>query len=84
MGISSPRPYGNTSPGGATSPTLSCHSTLSRRQRSQIYREETPFPAAPGCSRPAAAPAVTIIGPAWVEKASLVIESSPPSKKKIR
>ena len=50
--------------------TLSCHSTVSMRQRSQIYRERR-------CrSRPAIASHLTIIGLAVVEKVLSVIEVS--------
>lgn len=69
MSISSPRPYGNTSPGGATSPTLSCHSTMSSNARRFTGRRR--------CSRLAAAPRLTIIGPAGAEKALLGFEVPP-------
>lgn len=76
MCISSRPPYGNTSPGGVTPSTLSCHSTLSMRQRSQIYR------GGDACSRPATASHLTIIGRALVEKVLRVIEVSPEPKRR--
>lgn len=66
MSISSQQPYGNTSPGGVTPPTPSCHSTPSMRQRSQIYRVRVRGRRCRSC--PAMASHLTIIGPEAVEK----------------
>lgn len=81
MGISSPRPHGNTSPGGATPPDL----VLSQHPEQETTLADLQGgDAVPGCSQLAAAPAVTIIGPGWVEKAALVIESPPPPRARRR
>lgn len=66
MSISSQQPYGNTSPGGATPVTSSCHSTPSMRQRSQIYRVRVKGGRCRSC--PAVATHLTIIGPEAAEK----------------